>query len=127
MRIQSEEGLNASIKKIQGSIAVLEDYKPPRQPEISQKLPEARTKERRRKTVRFEGNDWMVEQILNYDKDETEWLKVSEIGKRKKEIQIQISMTMGFTAVFGDQPDEIENAFINLIYCFSRSSCKSRR
>ena len=117
LRIQSEEGLNASIKKIQGSIAVLEDYKPPRQPEISQKLPEARTKERRRKTVRFEGNDWMVEQILNYDKDETEWLKVSEIGKRKKEIQIQISMTMGFTAqYFGDQPDEIEGMLLLASY-----------
>ena len=117
LRIQSEEGLNASIKKIQGSIAVLEDYKPPRQPEISQKLPEAKTKEKRRKTVRFEGNDWMVEQILNYDKDETEWLKVSEIGKRKKEIQIQISMTMGFTAqYFGDQPDEIEGMLLLASY-----------
>ena len=49
MRIQSEEGLNSSIKKIQGGIAVLEDYKPPRQPEISQKLPEAKTKERKKK------------------------------------------------------------------------------
>jgi len=117
LRIQSEEGLNASIKKIQGSIAVLEDYKPPRQPEISQKLTEARTKERRRKTVRFEGNDWLVEAILNYDKDETEWLKVSEIGKRKKEIQIQISMTMGFTAqYFGDQPDEIEGMLLLASY-----------
>ena len=117
LRIQSEEGLESSIKKIQGSIAVLEDYKPPKQPEISKKLPEAKTKERRRKTVRFEGNDWIVEQILNYDKDETEWLKVSEIGKRKKEIQIQISMTMGFTAqYFGDQPDEIEGMLLIASY-----------
>ena len=117
LKIQSEEGLNSSIKKIQGSIAVLEDYKPPKQPEISQKLPEAKTKEKRRKTVRFEGNDWLVEAILNYDKDETEWLKVSEIGKRKKEIQIQISMTMGFTAqYFGDQPDEIEGMILLASY-----------
>ena len=95
----------------------MEDYKPPKQPEISKKLPEARTKERRRKTVRFEGNDWIVEAILNYDKDETEWLKVSEIGKRKKEIQIQISMTMGFTAqYFGDQPDEIEGMLLIASY-----------
>ena len=117
LKIQSEEGLNSSIKKIQGSIAALEDYKPPKQPEISQKLPEAKTKEKRRKTVRFEGNDWLVEAILNYDKDETEWLKVSEIGKRKKEIQIQISMTMGFTAqYFGDQPDEIEGMILLASY-----------
>ena len=117
LKIQSEEGLNSSIKKIQNSIAVLEDYKPPKQPEISQKLPEAKTKEKRRKTVRFEGNDWLVEAILNYDKDETEWLKVSEIGKRKKEIQIQISMTMGFTAqYFGDQPDEIEGMILLASY-----------
>ena len=117
LRIQSEEGLSSSIKKIQGSMAVLEEYKPPKNPEISQKLPEAKSKERRRKTVRFEGNDWVVEQILNYDKDETEWLKVSEIGKRKKEIQIQLSMSMGFSAqYFGDQPDEIEGILLLASY-----------
>ena len=44
-------------------------------------LPQAKSKERRRKTIKFEGNDWTIEQILNYDKDETEWLKISEIGK----------------------------------------------
>ena len=42
LRIQSEEGLSSSIKKIQGSMAVLEEYKPPKNPEISQKLPEAK-------------------------------------------------------------------------------------
>ncbi len=117
LRIQSEEGLNSSIKKIQGSIAVLEEFEPPKKPEISEKLPDPKSKEKRRKTVRFEGNDWIVEQILNYDKDETEWLKVTEIGKRKKEIQIQISMTMGFTAqYFGDQPDEIEGMLLLASY-----------
>ena len=117
LRVQSEEGLNSSIKKIQNSIAVLEEYTPPKQPEIFQKLPEAKLKERRRKTVRFEGNDWLIEQILNYDKNETEWLKISEIGKNKKQIQIQISMTMGFTAqYFGDQPDEIEGMLLLASY-----------
>lgn len=117
LRIQSEEGLNASIKKIQGGIAVLEEYTPPIKPEISNKLPEAKSKEKRRKTVKFEGNDWVIEQILNYDKDETEWLKISEIGKNKKEIQIQISMTLGFTAqYFGDQPDEIEGMLLLASY-----------
>lgn len=117
LRIQSEEGLDSSIKKIQGSLAVLEEFKPPKMPEISKKLPEAKSKERRRKTIRFEGNDWMIEQILNYDKNETEWLKISEIGTRKKEIQIQISMTMGFTAqYFGDQPDEIEGMLLLASY-----------
>ncbi len=119
LRIQSEEGLSSSIKKIQSSVAVLEEYTPPRQPEIQEKLPEPKSKESRkkRKTIRFEGNDWIVETILNYDKDETEWLKISEIGKRKKEIQIQISMTMGFTAqYFGDQPDEIEGMLLIASY-----------
>ena len=46
-----------------------------------------------------------------------EWLKISEIGKRKKEIQIQISMTMGFTSqYFGDQPDEIEGMLLLASY-----------
>ena len=117
LKIQSEEGLGSSIKKMQGGIAVLEDYTPPKQPPISTKLPEAKSKQRKRKTIRFEGNDWTIEQILNYDKDETEWLKSSEIGKKKKEIQIQISMTMGFTAqYFGDQPDEIEGMLLMASY-----------
>lgn len=117
LKIQSEEGLGSSIKKMQGGIAVLEDYTPPKQPPISTKLPEAKSKQRKRKTIRFEGNDWTIEQILNYDKDETEWLKISEIGKKKKEIQIQISMTMGFTAqYFGDQPDEIEGMLLMASY-----------
>ena len=102
---------------MQSSIAVLEEYSPPKQPEIFQKLPEAKVKEKRRKTVRFEGNDWVIEQILNYDKNETEWLKISEIGKNKKEIQIQLSMTMGFTSqYFGDQPDEIEGMLLIASY-----------
>ena len=118
LKIQSEEGLDSSIKKIQGSIAVLEEYKPPKQLEISKKIPKAINLKKRRKTVRFEGNDWIVEQILNYDKDgETEWLKVSEIGERKKEIKIQISMTMGFSEqYFGDQPDEIEGMILLASY-----------
>lgn len=117
LRLQSEEGLSSSIKKMQSSIAVLEEYSPPKQPEIFQKLPEAKVKEKRRKTVRFEGNDWVIEQILNYDKNETEWLKISEIGKNKKEIQIQLSMTMGFTSqYFGDQPDEIEGMLLIASY-----------
>ncbi len=117
LKIQSEEGLESSIKKIQGGIAVLEDYTPPKHPAISTKLPEAKSKQRKRKTIRFEGNDWIIEQILNYDKNETEWLKISEIGKKKKEIQIQISMTMGFTSqYFGDQPDEIEGMLLMASY-----------
>ena len=44
-------------------------------------------------------------------------MKISEIGKKKKEIQIQISMTMGFTSqYFGDQPDEIEGMLLLASY-----------
>ena len=132
LRIQSEEGLDSSIKKMQGGVASLEDFKPPKQTNISEKIPEAKSKQKRRKTIVFEGNDWIVEQILNYDKDEIEWLKISEIGKRKKEIQIQISMTMGFTSqYFGDQPDEIEGmlliaSYIALAEVVSRSRGDSK-
>ena len=132
LRKQSEEGLESSIKKMQGGVASLEDFKPPKQTNLSEKIPEAKSKQKRRKTIVFEGNDWIVEQILNYDKDEMEWLKISETGKRKKEIQIQISMTMGFTSqYFGDQPDEIEGmlllaSYIALAEVVSRSRGDSK-
>ena len=42
-------------------------------------------------------------------------MQISEKGKKTKQIQIQIAMSMGFTQqYFGDRPDEIEG-MINLV------------
>jgi len=117
LKIQSEEGLESSIKKIPKGLTVLENFSVPKKTEIPEKLPEAKSKDKRRKTIYFDGHSWIIEQILNYDKNETEWLTISEKGKRTKEIQIQIAMGMGFTAqYFGDQPDEIEGMLLLASY-----------
>lgn len=117
LRLQSEEGLESSIKQIPKGLTVLEKFDIPKKAEIPNKLPEPKQKDKRKKTIYFDGHPWIVEQILNYDKTETEWLTISEKGKRSKEIQIQIAMGMGFTSqYFGDQPDEIEGMLLLASY-----------
>jgi|TARA_B110000114_G_scaffold183592_1_gene225209 hypothetical protein len=115
LKKQTEEGLKSSIKLMPSALAILEEVKIPKQSDIPTVLPPTKERELRKKSIKYSGYTWDLEIILNYDKAETQWLQISEKGKKTKQIQIQIAMSMGFTQqYFGDRPDEIEG-MINLV------------
>ncbi|MDA7755736.1 ATP-binding protein [Candidatus Pelagibacter sp.] len=115
LKKQTEEGLNSSIKLMPSALAILEDVKIPRQSDIPTSLQSPKESEIRKKSIKYGGYTWDLQIILNYDKAETQWLQISEKGKKSKQVQIQIAMSMGFTQqYFGDRPDEIEG-MINLV------------
>jgi len=115
LKKQTEEGLKSSIKLMPTALAILEEVKIPKQTNIPTELPRTKEKEVRKKSIQYSGYTWELEIILNYDKAETQWLQISEKGKKSKQIQIQVAMSMGFTQqYFGDRPDEIEG-MINLV------------
>ena len=115
LKKQTEEGLKSSIKLMPTALAILEEVKIPKQTDIPTTLPPTKESEIRNKSIKYGGYTWDLEIILNYDKAETQWLQISEKGKKSKHIQIQLAMSMGFTQqYFGDRPDEIEG-MINLV------------
>lgn len=127
LKVQTEVGLDSSIQKLPESLKILESVKIPNT--INPSEPIAKPKEqseKRKKTLHYEGNKWLVEVVISYDKSETEWLRVQEVGKKNKEIKIQIAMGMGFSAqYFGDQPDEIEG-MINIASSIALAEIVSR-
>ena len=127
LKVQTEVGLDSSVQKLSDSLKVLEAIKVPIKINPAQTIEKPKAEsEKRRKTLHFESHKWIVEVIISYDKSETEWLRVQEVGKKNKEIKIQIAMGMGFSAqYFGDQPDEIEG-MINIASSIALAEIVSR-
>jgi hypothetical protein len=127
LKVQTEVGLDSSVQKLSDSLKVLEAIKVPIKINPAQAIEKPKAEsEKRRKTLHFESHKWIVEVVISYDKSETEWLRVQEVGKKNKEIKIQIAMGMGFSAqYFGDQPDEIEG-MINIASSIALAEIVSR-
>ena len=109
LKIQTVEGLDGAIKLAPTALKILEKIKIPRQVEPTKEIPKPKDKEVRRKTMKYEGYTWNFEIILNYDKNERDWIQVFEKGNKTKDITIIVAMGMGFTQqYFGSKPDEVE-------------------
>jgi hypothetical protein len=117
IKVQTSEGLDGAMKLAPAALKILEEIKIPRQVEISQEKPKPKDKEVRRKQMKYEGYTWNFEIILNYDKNETDWIQVFEKGNKTKDITIIIAMGMGFTQqYFGSKPDEVEGMLALIEY-----------
>ena len=127
LKNQTEVGLDSSVQKLSDSLKILEIVKVPEKINPAQAIEKPKAEsEKRKKTLHFESHKWIVEVVINYDKSETEWLRVQDIGKKNKEIKIQIAMGMGFSAqYFGDQPEEIEG-MINIASSIALAEIVSR-
>jgi hypothetical protein len=127
LKVQTEAGLDSSIQKLPDSLKILENVKVPSKINPADPIEKTRAEsEKRKKTLHYQGHKWIVEIVISYDKSETEWLRVQEVGKKNKEIKIQIAMGMGFSAqYFGDQPDEIEG-MINIASSIALAEIVSR-
>jgi len=109
LKIQTVEGLDGAIKLAPAALKILEEGKIPRQVDSTKEIPKLKDKEVRRKIMKYEGYTWNFEIILNYDKNERDWIQVFEEGKKTKDITIIIAMGMGFTQqYFGTKPEEVE-------------------
>jgi hypothetical protein len=117
IKVQTSEGLDGAMKLAPAALKILEEIKIPRQVETSQEKPKPKDKEVRRKQMKYEGYTWNFEIILNYDKNETDWIQVFEKGNKSKDITIIIAMGMGFTQqYFGSKPDEVEGMLALIEY-----------
>ena len=117
LKVQTVEGLDGAIKLAPTALKILEEIKIPRQVEPTKKIPKPKDKEVRRKTMKYEGYTWNFEIILNYDKNERNWIQVFEKGNRTKDITIIVAMGMGFTQqYFGSKPDEVEGMLALIEY-----------
>ena len=117
IKIQTSEGLDGAMKLAPAALKILQDNKIPRQPETIKEKPKPKDKEVRRKQLRYEGYTWNFEIVLNYDKNERDWIQVWEKGNKTKDITIIIAMGMGFTRqYFGTKPDEVEGMLALIEY-----------
>ena len=117
IKVQTSEGLDGAIKLAPAALKILEEIKIPRQVETTKEKPKPKDKEVRRKQMKYEGYTWNFEIILNYDKNERDWIQVFEKGNKTKEITIIIAMGMGFTQqYFGSKPDEVEGMLALIEY-----------
>jgi len=117
LKIQTSEGLDGAIKLAQSAVTILQDNKVPRQLETSKQKPKPKDKQVRRRVLKYEGNSWNFEIMLNYDKNEREWIQVHEKGNKTKDITITVAMGMGFTRqYFGTKPEEVEGMLALIEY-----------
>ena len=117
VKVQTSEGLDGAIKLAPAALKILEEIKIPRQVESTKEKPKPKDKEVRRKQMKYEGYTWNFEIILNYDKNERDWIQVFEKGNKTKDITIIIAMGMGFTQqYFGSKPDEVEGMLALIEY-----------
>ena len=117
IKIQTSEGLDGAIKLAPAALKILQDIKIPRQPESQIEKPKPKDKEVRRKQLKYEGFTWNFEIVLNYDKNERDWIQVWEKGNKTKEITIIVAMGMGFTRqYFGTKSDEVEGMIALIEY-----------
>ena len=117
IKIQTSEGLDGAIKLAPAALKILQDIKIPKQPESQMEKPKPKDKEVRRKQLKYEGFTWNFEIVLNYDKNERDWIQVWEKGNKTKEITIVVAMGMGFTRqYFGTKSDEVEGMIALIEY-----------
>ena len=117
IKVQTSEGLDGAMKLAPAALKILQDSKIPRQPETQKDKPKPKDKEVRRKQLKYEGFTWNFEIILNYDKNERDWIQVWEKGIKTKDITIVIAMGMGFTRqYFGTKPEEVEGMLALIEY-----------
>ena len=117
IKIQTSEGLDGAIKLAPAALKILQDSKIPSQPETQKEKPKPKDKEVRRKQLKYQGFTWNFEIILNYDKNERDWIQIFEKGNKTKDITIIIAMGMGFThQYFGTKPDEVEGMLALIEY-----------
>ncbi len=113
LRQVSKEGHKQAIDKLPQVLEIIEKVSYKKQ-ELPKFLDKGKEKEVQRKTVNFEGRQWSIEIILNYDRDNSSWLLINDDKKiRNKQIQIQISMLHPFTEMyFGDNSEEVEGMIL---------------
>ncbi len=117
IKIQTSEGLDGAIKLAPTALKILQESKIPKQVEGPKEKPKPKDKEVRRKQLKYEGYVWNFEIILNYDKNERDWIQVYEKGNRTKDITITVAMGMGFTQqYFGSKPEEVEGMLALIEY-----------
>ena len=117
LKIQTSEGLDGAIKLAPEALKILQDNKIPKQLETLKSKPNPKDKQVRRKQLKYNGFNWNFEIILNYDKNERDWIQVYEKGNRTKDITITVAMGMGFTRqYFGSTPEEVEGMLALIEY-----------
>ena len=118
LKIQTSEGLDGAIKLAPTALKILQENKIPRQIETPKEKPKPpKDKDVRRKQLKYNGFTWNFEIILNYDKNERDWIQVYEKGNKTKDITITIAMGMGFTQqYFGSAPEEVEGMLALIEY-----------
>lgn len=117
LKVQTSEGLDSAIKLVPGALKILQESKIPRQVEAPKEKPKPKDKQVRRKLLNYQGNSWNFEIVLNYDKNERDWIQVYEKGNKKKDITITVAMGMGFTRqYFGTTPEEVEGMLALIEY-----------
>jgi|MDTC01.2.fsa_nt_gb hypothetical protein len=115
IRSTYEKAGSSSMIQLSKAMSVLGRYQTKKPTEIPKELPKPKTKPTkiRSKKINFQGETWMVDVILNNDKDveNKKWLDYSfdKKGRKNRQVQIQILMNKGFSSqYFGDDEREIE-------------------
>ena len=117
IKIQTSEGLDGAIKLAPTALKILQNNTIPKQIQTLKEKPKPKDKEVRRKQLKFEGFIWNFEIVLNYDKNERDWIQVYEKGNKTKDITIIVAMGMGFTQqYFGTKPEEVEGMLALIEY-----------
>ncbi len=117
IKIQTSEGLSGAINLAPTALKILEQNKIPRQADDPKEKPKPKDKEVRRKQLKYQGYTWNFEIILNYDKNERDWIQVFEKGNKTKDITIIVAMGMGFTQqYFGSKSEEAEGMLALIEY-----------
>ena len=123
IRSTYEKAGSSSMVQLSKAMSVLEDIEKLKPIEVKKELPKPASKPTRIKSkkIKFQGETWILDVILNNDKDvsDKEWLDYSfdKKGKKEKKIQIQVMMNKGFSSqYFGNDEKEIEGMLSLLCY-----------
>jgi hypothetical protein len=117
LKVQTSEGLDGAIKLAPEAIKILQNTPIPKKIETLKQKPKPKEKQVRKRQLKFEGFTWNFEIILNYDKNERDWIQVYEKGNKTKDITIIVAMGMGFTRqYFGSTAEDAEGMLALIQY-----------
>ena len=117
LKVQTSEGLDGAIKLAPEALKILQDIPIPKKIENLKEKPKPKDKQVRKRQLKFEGFTWNFEIILNYDKNERDWIQVYEKGNKTKDITIIVAMGMGFTRqYFGSTAEDAEGMLALIQY-----------
>ena len=118
-----EKAGNSSMVQLSKAMSAVEEVEIKKPPEIPKELPKPVSKPTKIKSkkINFQGEEWIIDVILNNDKDveNKKWLNYSldKKGRKEKKVQIQIMMHKGFSSqYFGNDEKEIEGMLSLLCY-----------